>query len=29
MLKNRNVGVVKELRNDMMSENVIVVPLSI
>ena len=29
LLKNRDVGVVMEQRNDMMSENVIVVPLSI
>ena len=29
MLKNRDVGVVMEQRNDMMSENVITVPLSI
>ena len=29
MLKNRDVGVVMEQRNDAMSENVIAVPLSI
>ena len=29
MLKNRDVGIVMEQRNDMMSENVIAVPLSI
>ena len=29
MLKNRDVGVVMEQRNDVMSENVIAVPLSI
>ena len=29
MLKNRDVGVVMESRNDLMSENVIAVPLSI
>ena len=29
MLKNRDVGVVIEQRNDVMSENVIAVPLSI
>ena len=29
MLKNRDVGVVMKQRNDVMSENVIAVPLSI
>ena len=29
MLKNRDVGVVMEQRNDVMRENVIAVPLSI
>ena len=29
MLKNRDVGVVMEQRNDVMSEHVIAVPLSI